>query len=127
MNQNDANRTARLINVSRASPPNKAGLAALLERHVGLDLAIISTDIAVALGCDEHLVHSLVAQLRDDGIAICRHQERGYFIAAKSAELEEACAALRSRAMQTLAVEAKLRHLPLPRLIDLLWLEGAKE
>jgi len=109
------------------SAANKTALVALLEKHVGLELAITSTAISGALDCDEHLVHILAAELREDGIAVCWHQERGYFIAAIPAELEEACAALRSRAMRTLAVEAKLRHIPLPRLIDLLWLKGAME
>jgi len=108
------------------SAANKADLAALLQQHVGLDLAITSTAIAGALGCDEHRVRSLVAELHEDGIAVCEHPERGYFIAATSDELGEACTTLRSRAMQTLAVEAKLSHVPLSRLIDLLWLKEAR-
>lgn len=107
------------------SDANKAYLAALLQTHVGRDLAITSTAIAGALGCDEHLVHSLVAALREDGIAVCGHPEGSYYIAATSDELGETCAALRSRAMQTLAAEAKMRHVPLYRVIDQIWLRQA--
>lgn len=113
MNQNDANRSDSLIDVSHASPPNKADLAALLEKHIGKDHAISTTAIAVDLCCDARRVRELVTDLREeDGIAVCGHFNTGYFIAATVDELLEECAFHRARALRSILTEAKLRHIP---------------
>jgi biotin operon repressor len=105
------------------SAPNKAHLAAYLQFHIGEDRGITAAAIAVALQCNERLVRHLVTELREDGVAVCGYPGSGYFIAANAQELEDTCAFLRSRAMHSLVLESKLRHVPLPDLIGQLRLK----
>ena len=105
------------------SAPNKAHLAAFLQLHIGKDRGITAAAIAVALQCNERQVRHLVTEAREDGVAICGHPASGYFIAANAQELEETCAFLRSRAMHSLVLESKLRHVTLPDLIGQLRLK----
>jgi biotin operon repressor len=105
------------------SAPNKAHLAAFLQLHIGKDRGITAAAIAVALGCNERQVRFMVTELREDGVAVCGHPASGYFVAANHQELEETCAFLRSRAMHSLVLESKLRHVPLPDLIGQLRLK----
>lgn len=106
-----------------SAAPNKAHLAAYLQLHIGKDRGITAAAIAVALGCNERQVRLMVTELREDGVAVCGHPASGYFIAATPGELEETCAFLRSRAMHSLVLESKLRHVPLPDLIGQLRLK----
>lgn len=99
------------------STPNKAHLAAYLQLHIGKDRGITAAAIACALGCNERVVRLLVTELREDGLAICGHPAQGYYVAATAEELEETLAFLRTRAMHSLVLEAKLRRVPL---VDLL-------
>lgn len=105
------------------SVPNKAHLASYLQLHIGKDRGITAAAIACALGCNERVVRLLVTELREDGVAVCGHPASGYFVAATPAELEETCAFLRSRAMHSLVLESKLRHVPLPDLLGQLRLK----
>lgn len=105
------------------SAPNKAHLAAYLQLHIGRDRGITAAAIAVALGCNERVVRLLVTELREDGVAVCGHPAQGYYVAATPEELEETCAFLRSRAMHSLVLESKLRHVPLPDLLGQLRLK----
>jgi biotin operon repressor len=89
----------------------------LLEAHIGRDRGITAKAIADALGCAERLVRELVTELRMDGAALCGKPDTGYFMAATAAELEETCAFLRSRAMRSLVLESRMRHVPLPDLL----------
>ena len=57
-----------------------------------------------------------------DGVAVCGTPETGYYIAATAAELDQTCAFLRSRAMRSLTLEARLRQIPLPDLLGQLHL-----
>jgi hypothetical protein len=54
---------------------------------------------------------------------VCGHPATGYFIASNREELEETCQFLRSRAMHSLVLEAKLRGLPLADLVGQLRLK----
>lgn len=101
----------------------KADLAMLLEAHIGRDRGIGVKAIAERLSCAERLVRTLVTEPRLDGIAVCGTPETGYYIAATAEELEATCAFLRSRAMHSLVLESKLRHVPLPDLIGQLRLK----
>ena len=105
------------------SAPNKAHLAAYLQLHIGKDRGITAAAIAVALGVNERQVRVMVTELREDGVAVCGHPASGYFVAATPEELEETCAFLRSRAMHSLVLESKLRHVPLPDLLGQLRLK----
>lgn len=103
--------------------PNKAHLAGFLQLHIGKDRGITAAAIAVALRCNERQVRFMVTELREAGVAVCGHPATGYFIAATAEELEATCAFLRSRAMRSLVLESKLRHVPLPDLIGQLRLK----
>ncbi len=105
------------------APATKADLTTLLDAHIGRERGIGVKTIAERLGCTERLVRSLVTELRLEGIAICGTPETGYYVAATVDELEETCAFLRSRAMHSLVLESKLRHVPLPDLIGQLRLK----
>lgn len=59
----------------------------------------------------------LVSELREDGHAICGTPADGYYIAANADELQHTCDFLRSRAMHSLVLEARLKRIPL---VDLL-------
>lgn len=78
--------------------------------------------LAFNLGCSERVVRQLITELREAGVALCGHPSTGYFIAETRAELEETCAFLRSRAMHSLVLEAKLRGMPLSDLVGQLHL-----
>lgn len=92
-------------------------LITVLSRHIGKGNGIGVKQLAVTLGTKERHVRSLVADLRDDGHAICGTPKSGYYIASTPAELEETCVFLRNRAMHSLRLESRLRHIPLPDLI----------
>jgi biotin operon repressor len=103
--------------------PNKTALHVVLEAHVGRDKGINAAQIAQILACPERTVRELVTELRMDGVAVCGHPADGYFIAATKEELEETCAFLRSRAMHSLQLLAKLRGMPLADLMGQLHLK----
>lgn len=107
---------------SHLNRPTKTDLQVLLERHIGRDRGVTAAAIAQALGCPERIVRELVTELRTEGRAVCGHPASGYFIAATREELEETCAFLRSRAMHSLVLEAKLRGMPLADLVGQLHL-----
>ena len=104
-------------------PATKADLVMLLEAHIGRDRGMTAKAIAEALRVPERAVREFVTELRLEGIAVCGTPGDGYFIAATVDELEETCAFLRSRAMHSLVLESKLRHVPLPDLIGQLRLK----
>ncbi len=95
----------------------KHDVDAALFLHTGKASGIKADDLARQLGCDVRLVRHLVTQLRLEGRAICGHPKTGYFIAQTNEELEETCAFLRTRALHSLTLESKLRHVPLVELL----------
>lgn len=103
--------------------PTRTALQVLLARHVGREAGITAEAIASTLGTTTRVVRELVTELRNDGIAVCGHPASGYFIARTREELEETCQFLRSRAMHSLVLEAKLRGLPLADLVGQLRLK----
>ena len=107
--------------------PTKTELQVILERHIGRENGVTAAWLAGALGLPlssgTRLVRELVTELRMGGIAICGHPASGYFVAATAQELEETCQFLRSRAMHSLVLEAKLRGLPLADLVGQLRLK----
>jgi len=89
----------------------------VLQRHLGAASGITAAAIAAELFTSERDVRHCVTELREDGIAVCAHPRSGYFIAATAEELEDTCQFLRSRALHSLTLESKLRHVPLPDLL----------
>jgi len=97
--------------------PGKDQLLVILQRHIGRKSGVSAAYLSGALDCAERIVRDLVTELRSDGIAVCGHPATGYFIAETKEELEDTCAFLRSRAMHSLVLEAKLRQMPLADLV----------
>lgn len=89
----------------------------VLARHVGAGFGIGAGELAETTGISERRLRRIISQLREDGTAICGHPRTGYYIAQTHAELEESCQFLRARAMHSLALEARLRRIPLPDLL----------
>ncbi len=103
---------------------NKTDLLTIMSRYyTGARNGITAHMIAIWLDCDERQVRHLVTKLREDGIAVCGHPKTGYYIAATPEELEATCQFLRRRALHSLALESKLRHVPLPELLGQLRLK----
>lgn len=100
-----------------------AHLLSVMSGHVGAASGVTAKALAEQLATTARHVRTLVSELRLGGIAVCGHPKTGYFIAATPEELEQTCAFLRSRAMHSLVLESKLRHVPLPELIGQLRLK----
>lgn len=92
-------------------------VAAALSHHCGRGNGITARQLACELGITDRQLRHFISDLREEGIAICGHPATGYYIANTAEELEGTCAFLRSRAMHSLALEARLRKIPLPDLI----------
>lgn len=93
-------------------------LVALLARHQGADQGISAEAIARALGVPTRRVRTLASEARMQGIAVCAHPAKGYFIAANEEELNRYYIRfMYSRAMHTLKLIAIAKRIPLPELI----------
>lgn len=92
-------------------------LLGVLSRHIGKGNGIGVKPLAAQLGCEERNVRRLVEALRDEGHAICAHPSTGYYIAETPEELQHTCDFLRSRAIHSLTLEARLKKIPLPDLL----------
>ena len=101
----------------------RARLLSLLSARPGRGHGIGARDLAQMAGLSERDLREAISELRMEGIAICGTPKSGYFIAATPEELEETCAFLRDRAMHSLTLESKLRHVPLPELLGQLRLK----
>ena len=103
---------------------NRTDLLILMSRYYkGAMNGATAQTLALSLDCDARQVRHLVTELREDGIAVCGHPRTGYYIAATAEELEQTCQFLRSRALHSLHLESKLRHVPLPELLGQLRLK----
>lgn len=89
----------------------------LATRHRGHAHGITAQALAARLGIGERLLRTLITRAREDGIAIVGTPETGYFVAETAAELEQCCAFLRSRALHSLTIEARLRKVALAELL----------
>ncbi len=94
-------------------------LAGHYGRHLGISVEALAHDLETTA---RH-VRTLVTELRLQGIPVCGTPRDGYYIANTPEELESTCAFLRSRAMHSLVLEARLRKLPLPDLLGQLKLK----
>lgn len=97
-------------------------LLALLSRHIGKSNGIGVKALAQQIDTTERHVRTLVEALRDEGHAICAHPSTGYYVAETAEELTHTCEFLHNRALHSLALEAKLRRIPLPDLLGQLHL-----
>lgn len=88
-----------------------------LQQHIGHRYGIGARALAAQLDIGERTLRDYISRLRENGIAVCGTPDTGYYIAETRDELEQCCAFLRARAMHSLAIEAKLRGLPLADLV----------
>jgi len=102
---------------------DRARVLAALTIRPGKVNGVTGADLAQILELKEREVRHAISDLRMEGIAVCGHPKTGYFIAANPEELEETCAFLRDRALHSLTLESKLRHVPLPELLGQLRLK----
>lgn len=92
-------------------------LLTLMSRHIGKGNGIRVKRLAAELNVEERQARKMVADLREDGHAICGTPKDGYYIAATAAELDETCAFIRKRAMHSLCLESRLRKIPMADLL----------
>ena len=92
-------------------------LLTLLSRHIGKGNGIGVKSLALQLDTTERHIRTLVESLRDEGHAVCAHPSTGYYIAETAEELSHTCDFLHNRALHSLALEAKLKKIPLPDLL----------
>jgi hypothetical protein len=81
------------------------------------DLAVRITGQLANSEAVERSVRKLVTDLRLEGHPICAHPASGYFLAETTAELEETCNFLHSRAMSSLKAESRLRQISVAELL----------
>lgn len=97
--------------------PKASALLGYLQSHIGRDKGVTCAQIAVFINWSERDVRKFVSELREEGEAVCGHPANGYFIAETAGELNDSCQFLRSRAMHSLTLEARLRKISLPALL----------
>lgn len=89
----------------------------LALHHRGRGNGINAQSLALWLGVGERTLRELISAARENGVAIVGTPETGYYVAQTADELDECCRFLRSRAMHSLAIEARLRKVALPELL----------
>lgn len=103
---------------------NATQLLMKLQQHAGAANGITAEALALALDSTPRQIRTLVSELRLEGTAICGHPRDGYYIAANEQEIEDTCKFLRSRAMHSLTLEARLRKVALPDLLGQMHLKS---
>jgi len=100
-----------------------------LQQHIGKTHGVgIGNLVFEATGeqpsmAAERRCRRIISELREDGLPVCGTPRSGYYIAATQAELSECCAFLRSRAMHSLKLEARLRRVPVGDLVQQIGLD----
>jgi hypothetical protein len=98
------------------------GLLQALRAHIGRDRGVKASDLVrEILGesrpADERRLRDLVVELRLQGHHVCAHPSSGYYLASSPEELEETCAFLRARAMQSLQQISRMQRISIPDLV----------
>ncbi len=94
-----------------------------LQSRKGKRQGISAAALSAATGLAERTQRSAISLLREAGHAVVGTPETGYYMATNADELNECCAFLRSRAMHSLTIEARLKRLSLPELLGQMRLE----
>lgn len=92
-------------------------VSVLSRDHSGRRRGVKAEVLATKLGISTRMLRRLISDARNDGVAIAGTPETGYFVAQNGRELEECCQFLRSRAMHSLQIEARLRKCALAELL----------
>ncbi len=107
--------------------PKLDGLAIIVLHHLqsrrGRHQGISAAALSAVTGLPERKQRSAISLLREAGHAVVGTPETGYYMAQNADELRECCAFLRSRAMHSLVMEARLLKLSLPQLLGQISLE----
>lgn len=111
------NQLALRLTSPAATTVNGTRLLLALTQHRGAANGIRAKDLAAALLITERAVREAVTELRMQGIGVGGRPETGYFIATSAAELEPTLQFIRSRAMTSLVLEARMRNVAVPDLI----------
>lgn len=104
---------------------NSAAFLNILSLHQGRDRGVTGKQLACICEIGERDLRSLVAELREQGIAICATPETGYFMAVTPEELQESCKFLHDRAMRSLLQAGRMQKISLPDLLGQLKLNEA--
>lgn len=88
-----------------------------LQSHKGRANGIKAALLAVKTGMSERTLRSAISALREAGTAVVGTPDTGYYLAQNPEELNECCSFLRSRAMHSLQIEARLKRLSMPELM----------
>lgn len=88
-----------------------------LQSHKGRANGIKAALLAVKTGMSERTLRSAISALRKAGTAVVGKPDTGYYLAQNPEELDECCGFLRSRAMHSLVIEARLKNLSMPELM----------
>lgn len=89
----------------------------VLSRHIGSGNGIPMRGLEQQLDMLPRQIRQHISDLREDGHAICGHPKDGYFIAETAEELQHTCEFLHRRALHSLALEARLKKIPLADLL----------
>lgn len=89
----------------------------LSRDHSGRRRGVKAEVLATKLGISPRTLRKLISDARNEGVAIAGTPDTGYFVAQNGEELEECCQFLRSRAMHSLKIEARLRKCALAELL----------
>jgi biotin operon repressor len=120
---------APLLSDMHAEKPKLDAMALVvfhhLQSHQGKRQGISAAALSAATGLSERTQRSAISLLREAGHAVVGTPETGYYMAQNAQELGECCAFLRSRAMHSLVIEARLKQLSLPALLGQISLELA--
>ena len=108
------------------TPEKKSSvLTALANHHVGQQNGTSGEMLALETRLLVREVRHAVTALREDGLGVCAHPSKGYFLAETDAELDEFCIEfLKHRAMHSLKLIAILKRSALLDLIGQLKLEN---
>ena len=103
--------------------PIKDCVAKLLALRIGSRNGISADRLARMCVINDRQLRTVITQLRDEGMPICGTPESGYFVAETPEELEATCSFLRTRALRSLQLEARMRKLPLGQLLGQMQLD----
>ena len=85
----------------------------VLARHRGAANGITGKALALECLITGRAARLAVTELRMQGLGVCGRPETGYFLSNSAQELEQTCQFLRSRALKSLVLEARMRKVAL--------------
>jgi hypothetical protein len=107
--------------------PKLDSLAIIVLHHLqsrkGKRQGISAAALSVVTGLGERTQRSAISLLREAGHPVVGTPDTGYYMAQNADEVRECCAFLRSRAMHSLVIEARLMKLSVPQLLGQISLE----